>query len=180
MPKINEYININNKKSAETVYELKEENQIPTFEEFMKTYENDISVIKSYEREMESYNNVGTKKVGGPMYHGGSNSGNQFSIEYKFDHGGRNEKLFFEVSGRYTNVWNISGNLWKLRDELRKLENGEVKVFNLVQGNYRRDWDEEEIIKKCLRGDIRKCEEMRVELGVVHCMSQSFAKGKII
>lgn len=38
---------IENKKLFETVYELKSENEIPSFEEFMETYENDGNL--SYE-----------------------------------------------------------------------------------------------------------------------------------
>jgi len=45
---------------TETVYELKSE--IPTYEEFMKTYENDDKVVNSYESELEA------KAVKGPQY----------------------------------------------------------------------------------------------------------------
>ena len=41
---INEKFIIENKKPFETVYELKDEYQVPSFEEFMKTYENDDKV----------------------------------------------------------------------------------------------------------------------------------------
>jgi hypothetical protein len=45
MPKINEYVNINNKKPVETVYEIKgNEYQIPSFEEFIKSYQADEKV----------------------------------------------------------------------------------------------------------------------------------------
>jgi len=41
------------KKPFETVYELKDEYKIPTFEEFMKSYEADDKIINSYEDELE-------------------------------------------------------------------------------------------------------------------------------
>jgi len=41
MPKYNEYINLNKPKPVEIVHELKDEYKIPSFEEFMKTYEGD-------------------------------------------------------------------------------------------------------------------------------------------
>ena len=44
MPRQNPYIiPIENKKPFETVYELKTENKIPTYEEFMKSYEGDVN-----------------------------------------------------------------------------------------------------------------------------------------
>jgi len=43
MTKNNEYI-LQKEKPFETVYELKDEYQVPSFEEFMKTYENDGNV----------------------------------------------------------------------------------------------------------------------------------------
>ncbi|KLL01647.1 MAG: hypothetical protein MRERC_3c110 [Mycoplasmataceae bacterium RC_NB112A] len=54
------------------------------------------------------------------MYQGGSS--NQFSIRLLFEHGGCNEKLFFEKFGVYTTELNISDNLWNLKDDLRKLK----------------------------------------------------------
>jgi len=41
MPKQNPYLIKENYKKTETVQELKDEYKIPTFEEFMKTYESD-------------------------------------------------------------------------------------------------------------------------------------------
>lgn len=42
------------KKPFETVYELKDEYKVPSFEEFMKTYESDDKIINSYEDEFNS------------------------------------------------------------------------------------------------------------------------------
>ena len=67
MPKINEYININ-KKPVEIVQELKDEYQIPSFEEFMKNYENDVKVNDSYDLEVDSYDDIRESKKSGPMY----------------------------------------------------------------------------------------------------------------
>ena len=44
MPKYNEYVNLNKPKPVEIVNELKNEYKIPSFEEFMKTYERDGSL----------------------------------------------------------------------------------------------------------------------------------------
>ena len=51
-----------NKKPFEIVHELKDEYKIPSFEEFMKTYESDEEVVKGYEDELEA------KAVQGPQY----------------------------------------------------------------------------------------------------------------
>ena len=53
-------IPLENKKPFETVYELK--NETPSFEEFMKTYESDDEIVRSYEDELE------TKAIQGPQY----------------------------------------------------------------------------------------------------------------
>jgi len=58
----NNQIPIEVKKPVETVYELKEEYKIPSFEEFMKTYNADEKV--SYD-DLESFN-VGNPKGYGP------------------------------------------------------------------------------------------------------------------
>src|SRR5439155_9241958 len=42
------------KKSVEIVQELKSDYEIPSFEEFMKTYESDDKLINSYEDEFSS------------------------------------------------------------------------------------------------------------------------------
>jgi hypothetical protein len=47
-----------NKKPFETVYELKDEYEIPSFEEFMETYEADEKVIDSYRDEVEYVNGL--------------------------------------------------------------------------------------------------------------------------
>ncbi len=64
MPKLNPYL-VENKKPFETVAELK--NEVPSFEEFMKTYESDEKVIDSYNLEVDSYKDIGVGKIFGPM-----------------------------------------------------------------------------------------------------------------
>jgi hypothetical protein len=61
-------ISIENKKPIEIVQELKNDYEIPSFEEFMKTYEVDDKVIRSYEDELEA------KAVQGPQYGPGKES----------------------------------------------------------------------------------------------------------
>jgi hypothetical protein len=51
-----------NKKPFEIVHELKEEYKVPSFEEFMKTYESDYKIIDSYEDELEA------KSIQGSQY----------------------------------------------------------------------------------------------------------------
>ena len=53
---------------TETVYELK--NEIPSFEEFMKSYEENEGVENSYTDELESYDGVGKVKGYGPTTYG--------------------------------------------------------------------------------------------------------------
>lgn len=143
---------INNKKLVELVQELKD-------------YEIKKSTLSSAARgkvvNKSGSNYVSDNKEGyGPMYNPSSSS-NYFSVEYSFKHGVDNEKLFFEELGEYSNKLKVSGNLQKLRDELRKLENGEIKVFKLArEGNYKRDRQYEETVKNDLKEDIRKFEEM--------------------
>ena len=62
MPKLNPYLieNKENKKSVETIYELKSE--IPSLEEFMKNYENDKAISRSYEAEYQD------RILHGPQY----------------------------------------------------------------------------------------------------------------
>ena len=45
-----------NKKPVELVQELKDEYKVPSFEEFMETYEADEKVIDSYRDEVEYVN----------------------------------------------------------------------------------------------------------------------------
>src|SRR3954447_7658731 len=57
------------KKPQETVYEIKNEKeyQIPTFEEFMKTYQVDDKIVESYNSEFRSLEDMGVGKGSGPM-----------------------------------------------------------------------------------------------------------------
>jgi hypothetical protein len=56
-------IPIENKKPFETVYELKDEYKVPSFEEFMKTYESDDNL--NYDDL--SYSDIGEAKGYGPV-----------------------------------------------------------------------------------------------------------------
>jgi hypothetical protein len=56
MTKENFKVLIENKKPFETVYELKENSQTPSFEQFMETYEVDEKVIDSYQDEVNYVN----------------------------------------------------------------------------------------------------------------------------
>nr|CAG8439355.1 2929_t:CDS:2 [Entrophospora candida] len=71
MPKQNPYL-IENKKPFETVQELK--NEVPSFEEFMKTYESDEGIINSYNFEVDGYKDIGVGKRSGPMPFGSDSS----------------------------------------------------------------------------------------------------------
>ena len=62
MPKLNPYL-IENKKPVETVYEIKDEYKIPSFEEFMKDYEYDDNL--NYD-DLNS-DDIGTPKAYGPV-----------------------------------------------------------------------------------------------------------------
>jgi len=54
---------------TETVCELKDKYEVPSFEEFMKTYESDEKVNDSYNAELGSYGDIGTPKAFGPCYY---------------------------------------------------------------------------------------------------------------
>jgi len=43
---------------TETIYELKEKYEIPSFEEFLKTYKSDKTVENSYWSEIDNYDNI--------------------------------------------------------------------------------------------------------------------------
>jgi hypothetical protein len=69
---VNEFkIPIENKRPVETVCELKD--QVPSFEEFMKTYESDGEVNDSYQAEFSNCNNMGADKGYGPCSWNNSN-----------------------------------------------------------------------------------------------------------
>src|SRR4051794_21395568 len=55
---------IENKKPTETVYEIK--NEIPSFEEFMKDYNENEKVKNSYQGEFESYSDIRVGRSYGP------------------------------------------------------------------------------------------------------------------
>ena len=57
---------IENKKPVELVQELKDEYQVPSFEEFMKGYEGDEAVSKNYQDEFDSYGDIRINRSYGP------------------------------------------------------------------------------------------------------------------
>jgi len=63
MPK-NIYSIKENYKKVEEIREIK--NEIPTYEEFLKNYQADQEVNKSYENELNSYSDIGVSKGFGP------------------------------------------------------------------------------------------------------------------
>jgi hypothetical protein len=65
MPKQN-IIPIENKKPFETVQELK--NEVPSFEEFMKSYEADEKVSENYDLEVNNHGDIREPKKSGPMF----------------------------------------------------------------------------------------------------------------
>jgi len=61
--------NIIPQESFPKIEEVREvENQIPTYEEFLKNYQVDQEVSKSYENELNSYSDIGIVKGYGPCY----------------------------------------------------------------------------------------------------------------
>lgn len=67
MPKNNPYFIKNEiKKPIETVYELKDEYKVPSFEEFMKVYEMDEKVEDSYHYEVDNHGDIRLVKSYGP------------------------------------------------------------------------------------------------------------------
>ena len=158
MPKPNPYLT-ENKKPFQTAQELKDEYKVPTYEEFMKGYENDEGINESYEDEIRSYGNIEVGKKCGPMYRTPSTS-DIFSIEYRFSHENAINKCFFKIRGAYSNEWKMEGNLWDIKEKLRELEDGKISVVKLNQwGNYEKFASKEEWVKKCLREDVRKLEK---------------------
>src|SRR2546430_1736730 len=67
MPEINKWvIPKNTDKPVEMVYEIKDDYQIPSFEDFMKDYQADEKISDSYADELGSYDDVGVDKGYGP------------------------------------------------------------------------------------------------------------------
>jgi hypothetical protein len=59
--------NIIPKENFPKIEEIREiNNEIPTYEEFLKTYQVDQKVNDSYENEIESYSDIGVSKGYGP------------------------------------------------------------------------------------------------------------------
>ena len=68
MPKENPYLIKENYKQVEEVREIDSKYEVPSFEEFMKTYEYDEKVNESYELEVDSYGDIREPKKSGPMF----------------------------------------------------------------------------------------------------------------
>jgi len=49
---------------TEEIREIK--NEIPSYEEFMKTYQSDKAVVDGFNSEINSYNDLGVEKIYGP------------------------------------------------------------------------------------------------------------------
>ena len=64
MPKQNPYLIKENKTQVEEVREI--DYQVPSYEEFMRNYENDKKVSESYELEVDSYRDLRVDKSYGP------------------------------------------------------------------------------------------------------------------
>ena len=62
----NTYLIKENYKKVEEVREI--DNQVPSYEEFMKNYEGDERVNNSYENEIRSYGDIGVAKGCGPVF----------------------------------------------------------------------------------------------------------------
>ena len=73
---------IENKKPTETVYEIKDEYKIPSYEEFMKTYESDENL--NYD-DLESSGISEAKDYGPCSSCSGSNRGLKFKLEIKLE-----------------------------------------------------------------------------------------------
>lgn len=84
MPKQNPYYILKEyKKPTETVYELKNEYEVPSFEEFMKTYKADEKIIDSYRGEVE-YVNGWVSKGNGPCPDVWNKSGSAHKFDSDF------------------------------------------------------------------------------------------------
>lgn len=84
----------NIERPVETVYEIKgDEYKVPSFEEFMESYERDEKVENSYADELESYNEVGVDKGYGPCYSCGSYSAT-FNVVLKAEWGADHQYIF--------------------------------------------------------------------------------------
>jgi len=125
----NELINlVNNKKPVELVQELKDEYKVPSFEEFMKTYESDsnlnyddlnggsIDEAKRYGPMPKLYRDVALFMV-------------NFSSEVNhWLHRG----LFQYKDGSIKNSLCLTG-IDEMKETLRKIENGTIKVVRRKQ-----------------------------------------------
>jgi len=137
---------------VEEIREIKTE--IPTYEEFMKTYQSDKAVINGFESEINSL-----ERGYGPMYNSSTSFTNRNPL-ITFAYGRNNFNNYqFEISGsyyEYTNVLKIY-NLSDARNYLRRLERGEIKIVDALN-NYKRSTYEEQAVKGNLQVDIEKIE----------------------
>jgi len=68
MPKQNPYFIPNeNYKKTEEIREIDSKYEIPSFEEFMKTYEWSEGIVNSYNFEVDCYKDISIGKLSGPM-----------------------------------------------------------------------------------------------------------------
>jgi len=166
MPKLNPYLE--NKKLFETAQELKDEYKVPSYEEFVKSYENDERISESYENEIRGYGGIGEVKGYGPTYYPdhilsmkdepAARWDSVFAIEYTLDEGMYpKNRRFFKFSGtEYSTTWTIRGDLDQIMSTQDDIEEGRIKI---VEADcYKRDEGLEEEVKRQLRKDIRKFE----------------------
>jgi hypothetical protein len=136
-----------NIKKFETVYELKNDYQVPSYEEFMKNYNGE----RVNYADLNS-GDIGSSKGYGPTYKGAG---------WKYDQNSHFRYLI-EINDSMGKHWYDT--LWcadisELRYYLRKLENGTVRiVYIYAPGDFRRAEHEEEKLKEYLREEIGKAE----------------------
>ena len=87
------------KENFPKIEEVKEiENQIPTYEEFLKNYQVDQEVSESYESELNSYGDIGIVKGYGPCYKCGRGELTfELEIVLKNSRGGRKRTTVYDI-----------------------------------------------------------------------------------
>jgi hypothetical protein len=115
---------IKNKKPFEIVQEVN--NKIPTYEEFLKTYNANEEVNESYNFELDSYKDIRVEKRSGPMplYRDVA----PFMAEFPPDRASAwfyQDNLFREKNGTVSKTLSLHG-IDEMREALRKLEAGEL------------------------------------------------------
>jgi len=126
MPKYNEYINLNKPKPVEIVQELKDEHKVPSFEEFMKDYQEEKRIIDSYELEADSYKDIREEKKFGPMPF--RRDVKSCYIDFQRGNHYLYKGVFRYENGTVSNQLVLRG-IGEMKEALKKLERGEIKVY---------------------------------------------------